>query len=125
MIECIAYAACGVLATLTLFQIALILGAPIGHFAWGGAHRILPTKLRIGSIVAVLLYGLFAFFILNKAGLVTTLPESVTSVGMWVMTGYFVLGIGMNAISRSKLERMVMTPVAFILAVLFLLVSLS
>lgn len=125
MIEFIAYLACGVLAALSLFQTALIFGAPIGHFAWGGTHRVLPMKLRIGSVVAVLLYGLFAVFILNKAGLMATLSAGVTNVGVWAMTGYFALGIGMNAISRSKPERIVMTPVALVLAVLFLVASLS
>lgn len=125
MIEFASYLACGVLALLAIFQIALIFGAPIGHFAWGGAHRVLPMKLRVGSVVAVLLYALFAVFILNKAGLITALPVGVTNIGMWVMTGYFALGVGMNAISRSKPERMFMTPVALVLAVLFLIVSLN
>ena len=44
---------------------------------------------------------------------------------MWIVYGYFVLGIVMNALSRSKPERYTMTPVVTVLAVLSLLVALS
>ena len=44
---------------------------------------------------------------------------------MWVVFAYFVLGIPVNAISRSKPERYAMTPVVTILAVLSLLVALG
>ena len=125
MIEFIAHLACAILTILALFQIALVFGVPIGRFAWGGAHRVLPTKLRVGSIVAVLLYAVFALFILDKAQLVNVLPDAITAVGTWGMTAYFTLGIAMNAISRSKPERFVMTPVALILALLFPFVSVS
>ena len=44
---------------------------------------------------------------------------------MWVLTGYFALGIVMNAISRSKPERFTMTPVSLVLAGLCLVVALG
>ncbi len=58
-----------VLALLTTFQFALILDAPHGHYAWGGQHKVMPIKLRIGSITAVVIYATFAAFIASKAGL--------------------------------------------------------
>ena len=45
------------LALLAVFQLALALGAPLGHFAWGGAHRVLPRRLRIGSLVSIVIYA--------------------------------------------------------------------
>jgi hypothetical protein len=56
------------LALLSLFQMALVFGAPLGHFAWGGQHRVLPKNLRIGSIVSMLLYVGFAILIVSKTG---------------------------------------------------------
>jgi hypothetical protein len=50
-----AIVACAVLAGLTVFQAALIAGAPLGRFAWGGQHDVLPAKLRIGSAVSIAL----------------------------------------------------------------------
>ncbi|WP_242703444.1 hypothetical protein [Arthrobacter sp. D5-1] len=111
---------------MAVFQVALVAGAPIGRFAWGGQHDVLPQKLRIGSIISILLYALFGYTALAQAGLVPVLVnQSFTGVFMWVLTGYFTLGVVMNAISRSKPERFVMTPVALVLAILFLLLSLG
>lgn len=118
--------ACAILAGLAVFQGALITGAPLGRMAWGGQHQVLPTKLRIGSAVSIALYGLFAYVALAKAGLATPLiSDGFTSVFTWVLTAYFMVGVVMNGISRSKPERLVMTPVALVLAVLYLVLSLS
>lgn len=113
------------LAVLAVFQIALILGAPIGHFAWGGQHQVLPTRLRVGSAVSILIYAVIALAALDRAGLVDVFPGAVPAVTMWVVFAYFVLGIGMNAISRSKPERYTMAPLSLVAAVLSLLVALG
>lgn len=118
--------AIAVLAGLTIFQIALILGAPIGHFAWGGQHRVLPVNLRIGSVTTIFIYTVFATIILQKSGLADFgFANAWGDIGIWVLTGYFTLGIGMNAISRSNQERLLMTPIAALLALSCLLVALS
>ena len=122
-IEIIAYTACFVLASLGLFQIALIAGAPLGNYAWGGAHRILPTKLRIGSVVSIILYTVFAVILLNKAGIVSLFSN--VDVAAWALTVYFFVGVLMNGISRSKKERAVMTPVSLLLAVLSLVIAFN
>ena len=121
-----ALAACTVLAGLAVFQGALIGGASLGRFAWGGQHHVLPTGLRVGSAVSIILYALFGYAAVAKAGLVPPLvSESVTSVSMWVVTAYFALGVIMNGISRSKPERLVMTPTALVLAALYLVLAIG
>ncbi|MGR2751833.1 hypothetical protein [Agromyces arachidis] len=114
-----------ILALLAVFQLALALGAPIGRFAWGGAHRVLPARLRIGSLVSIVMYAVIAVLALDRVNLIDVVPDAVSAVGMWIVFGYFVLGIPLNAISRSKPERYTMTPVVAVLAVLSLLVALS
>ncbi|HEX6956134.1 MAG TPA: hypothetical protein VF156_14770 [Agromyces sp.] len=114
-----------ILAALSLLQLALALGAPLGRFAWGGAHRVLPTRLRIGSLVSILIYAVIAVLALDRVDLVDVVPDPVSTVGMWIVFGYFVVGIPLNAISRSRAERYTMTPVVTVLAVLSLLVALS
>ena len=117
--------ACALLAGLTIFQAALIGGAPFGRMAWGGQHRVLPAKLRIGSAVSIGLYALFAYAALAKAGFVPPLISgSFTSITVWVMTAYFSLGVLMNGISRSKPERLIMTPTALALAASYLVLAL-
>ncbi|MFB6610317.1 hypothetical protein ACFCVO_08360 [Agromyces sp. NPDC056379] len=120
-----AIALCVILAVLALFQLALALGAPFGHFAWGGQHRVLPARLRIGSAAAIVIYAVIAALALDRAGAIDVVSDVVSTVGMWVVFGYFVLGIATNAISRSKPERYTMTPVVTVLAVLSLLIALG
>jgi hypothetical protein len=47
---------------------------------------------------------------LQAAGAFSVLPDGAAAVGIWALTGYFVLGVAMNAASRSRHERLVMTP---------------
>lgn len=114
-----------ILAALAVFQLALVFGAPLGHFAWGGQHRVLPTRLRIGSLISVMIYAVIAILALDRAGVIDVLSDTVSMVGMWIVFAYFVLGIPLNAISRSKPERYTMTPVVAVLAILSLLVALG
>jgi hypothetical protein len=114
-----------ILALLAAFQIALAAGAPWGRFAWGGQHRVLPRKLRIGSVVSIVIYALIAFIAWERTGVTSVLPDAVAQVAMWVVFAYFVIGVLMNAISRSKPERYTMTPVVLVLAVLSLLIAMG
>lgn len=114
-----------ILLLLTVFQIALIAGAPLGKFAWGGQHCVLPRSLRISSIASIVLYAIFAAFIVSKVGIIEVIPhEAVVSTGMWIISVYFCVGIVMNLMSRSRSERLLMTPLALSLAATFLTVTL-
>ncbi len=115
-----------ILLALTIFQLALVFGAPLGAYAWGGQHKVLPTNLRVSSVGSIILYILFAGVITSKAGFISglILPQTV-NFSMYVFAAYFTLGIFMNAISKSKKERLVMAPVAAVLAVCFWVVALS
>jgi hypothetical protein len=113
------------LAGLAVFQGLLVAGAPLGRFAWGGQNDVLPANLRIGSAVSIALYAGFAVLILQAAGVVSVLPDGFVDVAIWVLTGYLLLGIVMNAISRSRPERLLMTPVVAVLAAGCLLIALG
>lgn len=113
------------LSLLAIFQFALACGAPLGRFAWGGQHKVLPTRLRIGSAVSIVIYAVFSIFALSKAGFVTFISSStVVNIGLWIITAYLLFGVFLNSISRSKPERYVMTPVVAILAACFLVMTL-
>jgi hypothetical protein len=114
-----------ILAVLAIFQAALALGAPIGRYAWGGQHRVLPLRLRIGSVASILIYALIVVIAFDRLGAIDVFPEPFSVIAMWVIFGYFTLGIFMNGISRSKPERNVMTPVCIVLSVLSLFIALG
>lgn len=63
-----AYLAVVILAGLAVFQVLLAAGRPLGRFAWGGQHDVLPPNLRTGSLVSILLYAVFAVIILERLG---------------------------------------------------------
>jgi hypothetical protein len=113
------------LGALAVFQGLLAAGLPLGRFAWGGQNDVLPAGLRIGSVVSIVLYAVFAVLILQAAGALDLLPDGVADVAIWVLAGYFVLGIAMNAISRSRPERLVMTPVVGVLAAACLVLAVQ
>ena len=115
------------LAGLAVFQIALAAGAPLGHLAWGGKHRVLPRGLRIASAVSVLVYALFAWIISAAVAGVDRFGDYIPpeNPGIWVLTAYFGLGVVVNAISRSRPERFVMTPVAAVLCACCVVIALA
>ena len=114
--------AVSLLGLLCVFQVALAAGAPLGNYAWGGQHRILPTALRIGSGVTVLIYLVLAGVALGAAGLIGWQPPGIL---VWAAFALLATGIVMNAISRSRSERMLMTPVVIVLAACFLVLALG
>jgi hypothetical protein len=116
MTQIAAYVFAAMIVALAVFQIALAAGAPLGRFAWGGAHERLPAGFRLGSLASILIYGACAGIILDRAGLAEVVGDDVSRIGAWVIAGFFTLGVVMNAISRSKPERFTMTPVALVLA---------
>jgi hypothetical protein len=117
--------ACLVLGALAVLQICVAAGAPWGRFVWGGAHRVLPRRLRIASAASVVLYAGFAAVLLSRAGIMPGGDSLVIRVLTWVLFAYFAVGIVMNAISRSRAERLTMTPVCVVLAAATLVIGLS
>ncbi len=100
--------AVALIGLLIAFQIALAAGAPLGAAAWGGRHPgVLPPRLRIASaFVGLVVYPLMAAVVLAAAGIIDAdwFPFDL-DVAMWVLAGFFALGVLANAISRSPPER--------------------
>lgn len=116
---------CALLFGLGMFQLLLAAGAPVGHFAWGGQNRVLPVRLRLGSVVSAALYAAFAMVALDRAGLISVLPDQVVQIAMWVVVGVLVLGTIPNLISRSTPERYVMAPLSLLLSGLGAVIALG
>jgi hypothetical protein len=115
------------LGVVSVFQIALALGAPLGNAAWGGRHDgVLPVGLRVASaVVGLVVYPLIGAFILASAGLIAAAWMPGTGqTGMWVLTGFFGLGAIANFASRSKAER-IWGPVSLAIAICCGLIALQ
>jgi len=78
---------------LTCFQALLVAGAPLGRYAWGGQHEVLPRTLRRASAASIAIYVVIALIILARGTVIGhVFGEPVTRIGIWVLTGYFALG---------------------------------
>ncbi|MBE0011580.1 MULTISPECIES: hypothetical protein [unclassified Arthrobacter] len=113
------------LGALTVMQFLLIAGAPIGHYAWGGKHRVLPGKLRIASGAAIVLYGVFGALLLSRAGVVPGGGDPPVIVATWFLFAYSALSVVGNLASRSRQERLVQTPVSALLSIGILILALA
>lgn len=119
--------AIGLFGIVIVFQLLLMLGVPWGAAAWGGQHPgVLPTGYRVGSAISgLVVFPLIVAYVADTAGLsdLAWLPGS-GPVAMWVLVAFFALGTGMNAISRSRIER-IWVPVNLVLAVCCLVIALN
>jgi hypothetical protein len=95
------------LIVVAVFQIGLAVGAPWGAAAWGGKFQgVLPVGLRVASgVVGILIYPLFALFVLTSADLIDVAWMPSGPPGMWIVAAVFMLGALANFASRSKVER--------------------
>jgi hypothetical protein len=115
-----------ILFLLVCLQLALAAGLPFGHVAWGGQHRVLPTRLRLGSLAAAVVLALAAWIILARSSLMPPGPQPLAiRIGTWIFAGYLLLNTLGNLASKSRLERWIMTPLTLVLAASFLVVALG
>jgi hypothetical protein len=106
-----------VLALVTFFQIALILGAPWGEYAFGGKNkRALPRNLRIGSVVTSLIYiGIIGAYLAQIGIFPQLLSPDLNQKANWSIVGLSALALIMNTITPSKKECMSWAPVSLVL----------
>lgn len=109
---------------IAVFQILLALGAPYGEAAWGGQKgKVLPKNYRIASAFSGLFFIFSIMVVLSKIGIIELFNTSFEDSYMWFLTVYLGLGIVMNAISRSKIERY-WVPVIAVMFVLSLIITI-
>jgi hypothetical protein len=93
-------------AGVSAFQVCLALGAPWGAASWGGRHRgVLPARLRCASAVAAP--------VLAAVAAVVAQPRLDQRGRRRVLRGvaaYAGLGVVVNGLSPSTVERAVWTP---------------
>ena len=108
-----------------MFQLALVLGAPMGEYAFGGQNKgKLPTQFRITSAFSFVFLLAVGGHCLAQAGVLPRLlPDAVNTVANWCLVGFSISGLVMNAISRSKKERQLWVPVLLLSVVLSIIIA--
>ena len=115
------------LGIVALFQLSLVLGAPMGEYAFGGTHKgKLPIGFRIASAASMAIYLGIAGHVAAQLGIVQKLlPSALNEAVNWTIFSVFVLSLIMNAASRSKKERDLWVPVTLLLAIASFIVAIS
>ena len=108
-----------------ILQLLLALGKPYGKLAYGGRYEeVLPTNLRIMSGIAIAIFFVAAIFVLVKVEFITEFPfPDLANLGIWFFAFYLALNTLMNATSKSKLEKQVMTPISFTASVCLFIIA--
>ena len=117
MVELAGIAGCVAFGWLTLFQVMLALGLPIGHLAWGGAEQILPARLRVASAVSALVSALALVAVAQAGGLLSpVLPGGWLGPILWALSGLFGLSVLANLFGARGAERLHGVPLALLCA---------
>lgn len=113
-----------VLTAMAIVQVLVAAGRPYGAFVYGGKHRVLPLRLRAMSAFAVVLYAVCAVVMLTRAGVLPGQDLLFVVVATWALFAFFTAGTALNAISRSRAERLTATPACAVLSIAALVVAL-
>ncbi|MDO4489006.1 MAG: hypothetical protein Q4B67_07990 [Eubacteriales bacterium] len=101
-----------------ILSFLLVFGLPLGEFTMGGQHKVFPKNLRIVVLSQLILQLFFVVIFLQLGGHIPMwFSYKTTRIIGIVMAVYLTLNTVMNAISKSKKERYVMTPLSAITAV--------
>ena len=122
-----ATAAAVLMGGVSAFELALLAGVPWGNAAFGGAEAVLSPPLRIAAAVSVLVWAGAALVVLRRAGhrVWAPLPTKALPIAVWVLAGYTAIGILVNAISPSPIERMIWVPLTAVISALLFTVAIS
>ena len=103
-----------------ILSFLIILGLPLGELTMGGQYKVFPKKLRIVLVSQLLLQVFFVIVILQMGGyLPLWFSHKTTRIILVVMAVYLSLNVLMNLASKSRKERLIMTPLSLIAAVCF------
>ncbi len=108
-----------------IFQGCLAAGVPWGEASMGGRYPgKYPPKMRIVAVMNMLILGFIAAVVLSEANLMFHQLNPISSIGIWVIVVFFIIGTIMNTITRSKIER-IWAPVSLIQLITSLIVAIS
>ncbi|SFF63977.1 hypothetical protein SAMN05216353_1048 [Halobacillus alkaliphilus] len=111
---------------IAILYVLLALGLPYGEFAMGGKYKILPKQMRVACAISVLIQLAAILFILQAGDVISIDLIAPIAIGAcYFFAFYLFLNTIMNLFSKSKKEKLVMTPLSFITAICFLITALN
>jgi len=103
---------------MSIFQLLLVLGLPLGRLAYGGKYEKLPSKMKITSLIGIVIFIFASLSVLERAEIITIFNNLMfVTVFVWIIAVYLAFNTLMNVISKSKWEKLIMTPISLTLAI--------
>ncbi len=101
---------------MTLLQLSLIFGAPLGEYVLGGKHKVLPVKMRALSGFYSCVFVVVGMSLLQVAGTVALgFGDLFIKILLSIYTLFLAYAIiGNGFLTKSKKEKYVMTPISII-----------
>ena len=112
-------------AVLSVFQLLLAIGLPLSKLAFGGRYEELPISMRILSVVSIGIFIVASISLLERVGIIIVFNNPIFNlVFIWIIAFYLALNTLMNIMSKSKQEKLIMTPISLILSISCFLVAI-
>ena len=110
----------GLFLAIAIMTVLVVCGLPLGEFTMGGQYKILPPKFRAMALVSIVIQ-LFAMLIILQAGgfIPLMFNPKITQYICFFFAVYLSLNTIMNLLSKSKKEKYVMTPTAFVATICY------
>ncbi len=125
MMQVFAIIGAALLFIAAVFEVLLVAGLPLGEFTMGGRYKVLPPMMRGAAVFSLLTQVFAGLILLQAAGFMGMwFTFGVTRIICYVFGGFFVINTVMNFFSTSKKEKVVMTPLAAVEAVCFLVTAI-
>ena len=125
MIQVLAILGAALLFIAAVLEVLLVAGLPLGEFTMGGRYKVLPPMMRGAAVFSLLTQVFAAIILLQAAGFIGMwFSFGVTRIICYVFGGFFVVNTIMNFFSTSKKEKLVMTPLAAIEAICFIVTAI-
>jgi len=105
-----------ILSLLILFHLSILFGILPGDIVWGSQINDQETLLVMEIISLAVTVLFLASTIIYIKDRTNSLKRKLTRVLLWFMSVYFLLNTIGNLLSESKIESIIFTPVAIILA---------
>lgn len=109
-----------------ILYILLVFGFPFGELAMGGKYKVLPIQYRIACAISIIPLLIAIVVLMQTGGIFSTgLPQNIVRGIAYFFAIYFCVNTLMNAFSKSKKERLIMTPFSAVTALCFFLTILN
>lgn len=108
-----------------IFQGCLAAGVPWGEASMGGRYPgKYPPKMRFIAVMNILILGFIAAIVLSDANLMFPQLNPISTIVIWIIVAFYIIGTIMNTITPSKMER-IWAPVTLIQLITSLVVAIS